>query len=78
VSIFPLETAAHFGWLEIFVGRDPIGSRVQTQARLGWRRTGAGTVCRPRTNVLFGDHLRTVYPQRRYAHAVDWRWPAEL
>jgi nucleoside-diphosphate-sugar epimerase len=37
VSKSPQETAAHFGWLEIFVGRDLIGSSVQTQARLGWR-----------------------------------------
>jgi plasmid stabilization system protein ParE len=54
----PQETAAHFGWLGIFVGRDLIGSSVQTQARLGWRSTGPnwpGTDCRPRTNVLFGD-----------------------
>jgi nucleoside-diphosphate-sugar epimerase len=44
VSKSPQETAAHFGWLEIFVGRDLIGSSVQTQARLGWRPTGPGLI----------------------------------
>jgi hypothetical protein len=40
----PHETAAHFGWLQIFVGRDLTGSSVQTQARLGWRPTGPGLI----------------------------------
>jgi nucleoside-diphosphate-sugar epimerase len=44
VSKSPQETAAHFGWLEIFVSRDLIGSSVQTQARLGWRPTGPGLI----------------------------------
>jgi nucleoside-diphosphate-sugar epimerase len=34
------EAAAHFGWMASFVGRDLIGSSVQTQQRLGWRPTG--------------------------------------
>jgi nucleoside-diphosphate-sugar epimerase len=38
------EAADHFGWLGIFVGRDLIGSSVQTQARLGWRPTGPGLI----------------------------------
>jgi nucleoside-diphosphate-sugar epimerase len=38
------ETAAHFGWLGMFVGRDLIGSSVQTQRRLGWRPTGPGLI----------------------------------
>lgn len=38
------QAAAHFGWLEMFVGRDLIGSSVQTQARLGWRPTGPGLI----------------------------------
>ena len=33
------EAAAHFGWLGMFVGRDLIGSSVQTQRMLGWRPT---------------------------------------
>ena len=44
VSLSPEEAAAHFGWLGIFVGRDLIGSSVQTQARLGWRPTGPGLI----------------------------------
>jgi len=42
VSKSPEEAAAHFGWLGLLVGRDLIGSSVQTQARLGWRPTGPG------------------------------------
>jgi nucleoside-diphosphate-sugar epimerase len=38
------EAAAHFGWLGVLVGRDLIGSSVQTQARLGWRPTGPGLI----------------------------------
>jgi nucleoside-diphosphate-sugar epimerase len=38
------EAAAHFGWLGMFVGRDLIGSSVQTQRRLGWRPTGPGLI----------------------------------
>ena len=44
VSKSPEEAAAHFGWLGMFVGRDLIGSSVQTQARLGWRPTGPGLI----------------------------------
>jgi nucleoside-diphosphate-sugar epimerase len=44
VSKSPEETAAHFGWLGIFAGRDLIGSSVETQARLGWRPTGPGLI----------------------------------
>jgi nucleoside-diphosphate-sugar epimerase len=40
VSKFREEAAAHFGWIGMFVGRDLIGSSVQTQRRLGWRPTG--------------------------------------
>jgi nucleoside-diphosphate-sugar epimerase len=36
------ETAAHFGWLGMFVGRDLTGSSLQTRRRLGWRPTGPG------------------------------------
>jgi nucleoside-diphosphate-sugar epimerase len=38
------EAAAHFGGIGIFVGRDLIGSSVQTQRRLGWRPTGPGLI----------------------------------
>src|SRR5437879_4440554 len=38
------EAAAHFGWIGMFVGRDLIGSSVQTQRRLGWRPTGPGLI----------------------------------
>jgi hypothetical protein len=38
------ETAAHFGWLGAFVGRDLTGSSVQTQRVLGWRPTGPGLI----------------------------------
>jgi nucleoside-diphosphate-sugar epimerase len=38
------EAAAHFGWIAMFVGRDLIGSSVQTQRRLGWRPTGPGLI----------------------------------
>src|ERR1700684_383930 len=38
------DAAAHFGWLAMFVGRDLIGSSVQTQQRLGWRPTGPGLI----------------------------------
>jgi nucleoside-diphosphate-sugar epimerase len=44
VSKSPDEAAAHFGWLGIFVGRDLVGSSVQTQERLGWRPTGPGLI----------------------------------
>ena len=40
----PEEAAAHFGWMAAFVGRDLIGSSVQTQQRLGWRPTGPGLI----------------------------------
>ena len=40
----PGEAAAHFGWIAMFVGRDLIGSSVQTQRRLGWRPTGPGLI----------------------------------
>lgn len=38
------EAAAHFGWLGMFVGRDLIGSSVQTQERLGWLPNGPGLI----------------------------------
>jgi nucleoside-diphosphate-sugar epimerase len=38
------EAAAHFGGIGMFVGRDLIGSSVQTQRRLGWRPTGPGLI----------------------------------
>ena len=38
------EAAAHFGGIGIFVGRDLIGSSVQTQRRLGWCPTGPGLI----------------------------------
>jgi nucleoside-diphosphate-sugar epimerase len=38
------EAAAHFGSIAMFVGRDLIGSSVQTQRRLGWRPTGPGLI----------------------------------
>ncbi len=38
------EAAAHFGWMAMFVGRDLIGSSVQTQRRLGWRPTEPGLI----------------------------------
>jgi len=44
VSKSPAEAAAHFGWLGMFLGRDLIGSSVQTQARLGWCPTGPGLI----------------------------------
>jgi nucleoside-diphosphate-sugar epimerase len=44
VSKPPEDSAAHFGWLGIFVGRDLIGSSIETQARLGWRPTGPGLI----------------------------------
>jgi nucleoside-diphosphate-sugar epimerase len=44
VSKSPEEAPAHFGWLGMLVGRDLIGSSVQTQARLGWRPTGPGLI----------------------------------
>ena len=40
----PEEAAAHFGWIGMFVGRDLIGSSVQTQRQLGWRPTGPGLI----------------------------------
>jgi len=40
----PEEAAAHFGWIGMFVGRDLIGSSVQTRRRLGWRPTGPGLI----------------------------------
>src|ERR1700722_10663324 len=40
----PEEAAAHFGGIGMFVGRDLIGSSVQTQQRLGWRPTGPGLI----------------------------------
>ena len=36
----PEEAATHFGSIGMFVGRDLVGSSVQTQQRLGWRPTG--------------------------------------
>jgi nucleoside-diphosphate-sugar epimerase len=44
VSKSPEEAAAHFGGIGMFVGRDLIGSSVQTQQRLGWRPTGPGLI----------------------------------
>lgn len=44
VSKSPQETAAHFGGIGMFVGRDLIGSSVQTQRRLEWRPTGPGLI----------------------------------
>src|ERR1700730_1388758 len=44
VSKSPEEAAAHFGWIGMLVGRDLIGSSVQTQQRLGWSPTGAGLI----------------------------------
>jgi nucleoside-diphosphate-sugar epimerase len=44
VSKSPEESAAHFGWLGMFVGRDLAGSSLQTQARLGWRPIGPGLI----------------------------------
>jgi len=38
------EAAAHLSWIAMFVGRDLIGSSVQTQRRLGWRPTGPGLI----------------------------------
>ncbi len=38
------EATAHFGWIGMFVGRDLIGSSVETQRRLGWRPTGPGLI----------------------------------
>lgn len=40
MSKSPEEAAAHFGWLGMFVGRDLIGSSVETQRRLEWRPSG--------------------------------------
>jgi nucleoside-diphosphate-sugar epimerase len=40
----PQETAAHFGAIGMFVGRDLIGSSLETQRRLGWRPTGPGLI----------------------------------
>jgi len=40
----PEEAAAHFGWMGMFVGRDLIGSSVQTQRRLAWRPIGPGLI----------------------------------
>src|SRR5580692_6101499 len=40
----PDEAGAHFGGIGMFVGRDLIGSSVQTQQRLGWRPTGPGLI----------------------------------
>jgi nucleoside-diphosphate-sugar epimerase len=44
VSKSPEEAAAHFGGIGMFVGRDLIGSSVQTQQRMGWRPTGPGLI----------------------------------
>jgi nucleoside-diphosphate-sugar epimerase len=44
VSKSPEEAAAHFGWLGMFVGRDLIGSSVQTRRTLGWRPAGPGLI----------------------------------
>src|SRR6266404_2455080 len=38
------EAAAHFGGIAMFVGRDLIGSSVQTQQRMGWRTNGPGLI----------------------------------
>lgn len=40
-SIAPEAARAHFGWLALFVGMDMPASSALTQARLGWRPTGA-------------------------------------
>jgi nucleoside-diphosphate-sugar epimerase len=50
------EAAAHFGWMAMFVGRDLIGSSVQTQERLGWRPTGPGLI----TDL---EHARDFQPE---------------
>ena len=44
VSKSPEEAIAHFGSIGMFVGRDLIGSSVQTQRRLGWRPRGPGLI----------------------------------
>ena len=44
VSKSPEEAAVHFGGIGMFVGRDLMGSSVQTQQRLGWRPTGPGLI----------------------------------
>jgi nucleoside-diphosphate-sugar epimerase len=44
VSKSPEEAAAHFGGIAMFVGRDLIGSSVQTQQRLRWHPTGPGLI----------------------------------
>jgi nucleoside-diphosphate-sugar epimerase len=38
------ESASHFGFLGMFMGRDLVGSSVQTQQRLGWHPTGPGLI----------------------------------
>jgi nucleoside-diphosphate-sugar epimerase len=44
LSKCPEEAAVHFGGIGMFVGRDLIGSSVQTQQRLGWHPTGPGLI----------------------------------
>jgi nucleoside-diphosphate-sugar epimerase len=44
VSQSPEESAAHFGWLAMFVGMDMPASSALTQERLGWHPTGPGMI----------------------------------
>jgi nucleoside-diphosphate-sugar epimerase len=44
ISIAAEESAAHFGWLSIFAGRDAAASSEQTRQRLGWRSNGPGLI----------------------------------
>ncbi len=44
VSLSPEEAAAHFGWLNMFVGLDMPASSAKTQEQLGWHPTGPGLI----------------------------------
>lgn len=44
VSKSPEESAAHFGWLGMFAGRDLVASSENTQRVLGWRPSGQGLI----------------------------------
>ena len=44
VSLSPEESAAHFGWLAMFAGRDMPASSALTRQWLGWQPTGPGLI----------------------------------
>lgn len=43
-SLSAEQSAAHFGWLAMFIGRDLMASSHQTRKKLGWKPTGPGLI----------------------------------